>query len=101
LSSSPWRAILSIWQVLGKSTSACSRLGLCSGLVSIDEGAWRELRLRSTAGLGKREVAGEEDLRAQEEGKRKQEGADIAVGTCEWEKEPLDAVELLDIGEWY
>jgi len=56
--------------------------------------------LRSKAGLGKREVAGEEDLRAQEE-KRKQEGADVAVGTCEWEKEPLDAVELLDIEEWY
>jgi len=54
--------------------------------------------------LGKREVAGEEDLRAQEEGKRKQEGADVADvagGTCEWEKEPLDAVELLDIGKWY
>jgi len=51
--------------------------------------------------LGKREVASEEDLRAQEEEKRKQEGADVAGGTCEWEKEPLDAVELLDIGEWY
>lgn len=73
----------------------------CSGLVSIDEGTRRELRLRLTAGLGKREVAGEEDLGAQEEEKRKQEGADDAGGTSEWEKEPLDAVELLNIGEWY
>jgi len=49
--------------------------GACSGLASIDEGTWRKLRLRPTAGLGKREVAGEEDLRAQEEEKIKQEGA--------------------------
>jgi hypothetical protein len=42
--------------------------------------------------FGKREVAGEEDLRAQEE-KRKQEGADDAGSTGEWEKEELDAVE--------
>ena len=43
--------------------------------------------------FGKREVAGEEDLGAQEEEKRKQEGADDAGSTGEWEKEPLDAVE--------
>jgi hypothetical protein len=39
-------------------------------------------------------------LRAQEK-KRKQEGADDAGSTDGWEKEPLDAVELLNIEEWY
>jgi hypothetical protein len=40
-------------------------------------------------------------LRAQEEEKRKQEVAEDAGSTGEWEKGLLDAVELLNIGDWY
>ena len=72
---------------LGKSTSACP------GLVSVDEGTLREFRLRSTAGLGEGVVGGDSDSMS---GERKQGGADDAGSIGEWEKEALDAVELLE-----